>query len=266
MEVGIELVVGPACPETSFELVVLEKPAELLDSDITSFVMPKVAEADLTGFVPPLPIGSLVSVGEDPELDLGFEIVELAHGADNVQVYLNLLVDGEGGSGDPLVLLESDFDAGTESWTYDLGDLVRMGSGGPGGATDAWLLGEPNLENDTSYFVAPPKFNGDWTGYDALRLTLQSSGGTYYSSNRGYRGDVYLANGAMTAQYDLGHRPAATWEEFRVPLATSGGWTLGGGATSIADVLSNVTAFHVRGEYGVGGDDAGLDDVQLVVE
>jgi hypothetical protein len=261
--VAIELVVGPACPGTSVEAVVLQNPTPHADDLFETFVENKALASDLVGGVPPLPIAELVSLDGldgEPAVELGLEIVELGHPVTSFQVYLNLLAEGAG------VRVESDFSAGTESWTYERGDLTREDSGGVGGEGDGYLHGEPNQENDTSYFVAPAKFLGSWMDYDALALSLQSAGGSYYDSGRGYRGDVYLANGAMTARYGFGRRPAATWDRFTVPLDGSSGWTLGGGATSLEDVLGNVTAFHVRGEYGVGNDDASLDDVQLVVE
>jgi hypothetical protein len=97
-------------------------------------------------------------------------------------------------------------------------------------------------------------------------LEMESSGGSYYDSDFGYRGDIYIESGSATAQYDFGHRPASSWEPFSVPLGSDAGWTFGGGATALAPLLRNVTRFEIRGEYGFGGDDSRLDDVRLVLD
>ena len=41
-------------------------------------------------------------------------------------------------------------------------------------------------------------------------------------------------------------------------------WQLEGGAVDLNDVLQNVTQFAIRAEYGVGKDNSGLDNVQLL--
>jgi hypothetical protein len=267
---GFQLVTGPSCGVTSVEATVLSNPTAYADSLFEAFVETKATEAGLGSALPPLPLAELVRLEGlgSGTVTLGFDVVELAYAGTSVAVYLDLLVNGEGGTDDPLVIIESDFDgSGLNLWSYTLGSLENPGSGGAGGGDpgDGYLLGDPNTESATSYFVAPQKFMGDWTGYDSLELALQSSGGSYYTSGHSYRGDVYLANGEMTAQYAFGRRPASSWDRFSVPLEGGGAWTLGGGATSLADVLRNVTEFQVRGEYGVGSDEAALDDVQLVV-
>ena len=76
-------------------------------------------------------------------------------------------------------------------------------------------------------------------------------------------GDVFLANGGLTAQRLFDGRPPEDWKTFEVPLSDDGSWILGGGAQHLTDVLTNVTDFQVRAEYGVGDDTSGLDNVYL---
>ena len=113
----------------------------------------------------------------------------------------------------------------------------------------------------TGYFVAPSKFRGDWRGYSELSVALWSSGGDDFTSGYKMYGDIYLVSDGATAQRLLPHRPPEDWETFSVPL--SDGWTLNG-ATSLDNVLKNVTDFQIRAEYGVGEDVCGLDNVELV--
>lgn len=152
----------------------------------------------------------------------------------------------------------------TDGWTLHLGTLENPGSGGSGGGADnGYLYAEPPGENRTSYFVAPAAYHGDWREYNTLNFELWSSGGSYYTSGYSMYGDVYLANGARTARLMLGSRPGSSWESFIVWLDESEAWTLGGGATSLEEVLFNVTDFQIRAEYGVGDDETGLDNVAL---
>ena len=77
-------------------------------------------------------------------------------------------------------------------------------------------------------------------------------------------GDIFLASGYATAQRLLSHRPPDQWETFIIPLKDEDEWAFGGGATSLDDVLVNVTDFQIRAEYGEGVDKSGLDNVELV--
>lgn len=152
----------------------------------------------------------------------------------------------------------------TEGWGMYLDTILNPGSEGSGGGeNNGYLRGTPPGESLTSYYVASNEFHGDWTQYEALHLDLWSSGGSYYRSGYSMYGDIYLANGEMSAQLLLPYRPPATWETFTVNLNDGEDWVLGGGATNLTDVLTNVTDFQVRAEYGVGGDTSGLDNVML---
>lgn len=151
-----------------------------------------------------------------------------------------------------------------DGWTLYLGTLENPGSGGSGGGEgNGYLYTSPPGESRTSYFVAPEAYHRDWGHYSELRFDLWSAGGSSYSSGYQMYGDVFLANGELTAELLLPARPGETWESFTVALDDSENWTLGGGATSIGEVLANVTDFQIRAEYGVGNDETGLDNVVL---
>lgn len=163
-------------------------------------------------------------------------------------------------------LLHSYFDGtDTEGWTLYLGSLRNPGSGGSGGGdNNGYLRTSPPNDDRTSYFVAPAKYHGDWRNYTELGVELWSYGGTYYSSGYSMYGDIYIANDDKTAHLFLPRRPASTWDSFVVSLDDTGSWSFGGGATSLAEILSNVTDFQIRAEYGVWADHTGLDNVELM--
>ncbi len=158
----------------------------------------------------------------------------------------------------------STFDANeldTDGWTVDLGKLENFRSDGSyGGIYRGYIGTSAPSEGKTSYYIAPTKFHGDWRGYTRLDIDLFSSGGGYYQD----KADIFLTNGNLTAGRFLPNRPPVDWEKFSIPLVDDGGWILGGGATSLNDVLSNVTDFQIRAEYGDGSDKSGLDNVRLV--
>lgn len=153
----------------------------------------------------------------------------------------------------------SSFTKTAEGWSVSLGDAtVRGGS----------LIANPDTRNDTSYYVAPPKYHGNWRSYSSLTFDLSSTSirsTGYYTNAYGSYGDVFLANGQMTAQRMLPHRPSSTVKEhFVIDLRDDGGWMFDGGAASIYDVLANVTDFQIRAEYVDGPDTSILDNVRLV--
>ena len=154
---------------------------------------------------------------------------------------------------------------GSNTTTTSDGALTNHGTGGNGGGTNNGHLGWTDPDSGASYYVAPSRYHGNWRGYSELRLDLRSSGGDYFTSGHGmHGGDILLVSGYATAQRLLPCRPPGSWRTFIIPLTDSGEWILGGGATSLNDVLVDVTDFQIRAEYGVNKDESGLDNVELV--
>jgi hypothetical protein len=165
-------------------------------------------------------------------------------------------------------IISSLFDtAGTEGWSISLGSLNNPGSDGSGGGVgNGYLRAIPLGDSKTSYFVAPITYHGDWSTYTVLRVQLRSTGGTYYRSGYEMYGDIFIANGTKSASFLLPRRPTALWEGFTVSLTEDAGWVFGGGATTLQDIRANVTSFQIRAEYGVGGDQSALDNVELFTQ
>lgn len=153
----------------------------------------------------------------------------------------------------------------TDGWSMYLGSLENSGTGGASrDSQDGYLRAALPDDSLTGYYVAPNKYHGDWRRYRELRLQLQSFGGEYYTSGYSMYGDIYIANGRKNAQLLLPRRPTSTWDTFTISLTSSDVWVLHGGAANLNDVLSNVTDFQIRAEYGVGRDYSGLDNVELL--
>lgn len=150
----------------------------------------------------------------------------------------------------------------TDGWTVNPGRLHNPGSGGCDGGSDGYLKVICPSDGLTSYFIAPAKFHGPWLPYEELRVKIFSQNGQYYQRGWGSKGDIFLANGTKTASFDFGRRPNVNWDSFVIPLSGLG-WTLGGGAKTLDEVLANITSFEIRAEHGSGGTTTGLDDVEL---
>lgn len=114
-------------------------------------------------------------------------------------------------------------------------------------------------DSRVGYLIAPPAALGDWRGVTSIDAVMRAPGSRYFAAfSEGSVGDLVIYNGAMTAAASFPHWLGADWANLTVPLreaVTLGGtrlWQLGGGAHSLEQVLSNVTGFHVRGEFHLG--------------
>ncbi|MDZ7800755.1 MAG: LCCL domain-containing protein [Trueperaceae bacterium] len=158
-----------------------------------------------------------------------------------------------------------DFASGeTLGWTLENGSLSNPGGGGPGGG--GYLYADTPSDRAVGYFVAPTELLGDWSSLSSLTLVLrhgpQYEGELFGPYEYDGVGDVVLANGAKTASYAFPRAPTRAWSPHDVSLVDATGWRLGGGATSLAEVLADVTSFAVRAEYLVGHADAGMASVE----
>jgi hypothetical protein len=155
--------------------------------------------------------------------------------------------------------ITSSFDTGAEGWSaldavgHDYTASWQSSGGNPGG----YLQGiETDPNGGTGYFIAPSKFLGDLSGYYGGTLSYQInviSGTDYYSD-----ADVIISDGLNSVSWTPNINPVGLgWYNFRVQL---NGATFGSG---LASILSNVTEFQIRGEFIVGTEIEGLDNVKL---
>ena len=158
-------------------------------------------------------------------------------------------------------MIESTFEESDEGWTSTYETPSHQTEGGVNGT--GYLFVIPGGDARTSYFIAPEKFLGDLSAYYTLDVSLWSDGGSYYTSSYGYRGDIVISSGDKVASYALGYRPPDSWDIFLIPLQDSEEWQLSEGVESLAEILVAVDKLEIRAEYGVGGDEAGIDNVRL---
>jgi hypothetical protein len=162
----------------------------------------------------------------------------------------------------------STFDANDEDWTVsptNAGFFQHQEEGGnPGG----YIEGE-DTANDVWYYQAPEQFLGDQQcAYGGvLRFDLQ-----HPTTDDPYEddADVVLESNDITLTYDAATNPAADWTTYGVTLTESVEWLNSetdqpATQQELQDVLSNLTALRIRGEYSnlVSGDISGLDNVLL---
>lgn len=142
-----------------------------------------------------------------------------------------------------------------ELWTIDLGEARYEGE----------EVHSDNRIGDyrADYFYAPTRLLGDWSNVTMIEFEKMSSGGNYMSAYfEDIYGDVVLRNGSMRATYEIPEHHTGEWRAFRIPLDDPG-WRLQGGASSITDVLENVTAFQIRSEYASGRDVSAIRNVVI---
>ena len=121
----------------------------------------------------------------------------------------------------------------------------------------------PATDGQTSYYLAPQALYGDWRGKKFVAFELKSWGGSYFPSNSALQyDDIILKNGNKTATFYLGNTHDSGFHYHRV-LFENESWTLEGGAKSIEEILSNVTEFRIRAEYGSDDDFSILRNVKI---
>ena len=173
----------------------------------------------------------------------------------------------------------SDFSVDDEGWSvvslmdfgpYDSvvqGPLVptyHSSGGNPGG-----YISSTDPDGLTWWFQAPAKFLGDKSSHYGSTLSfdlIQTPGG----GGDWVDADVALVGAGKVLVFDAGANPPADdWTSFSVELNSGSGWKLdslsGPSATAadLQDVLANLGALRIRGEFSFGSDVAGLDNVVL---
>ena len=153
--------------------------------------------------------------------------------------------------------LSSTFDSDDEGWTTanDATNFTHNSSGGnPGGFISAVDIGTGAYW----YFVAPAAWLGDWTGYvgGTLKYDINILSGAANSA----QDDVIIFSGADFLAWRATTLPGTgIWNHYEVQLSGAN-FTTSSGRT-FSDIMSNVTALWIRGEYVLGGDREGLDNV-----
>ncbi len=167
-------------------------------------------------------------------------------------------------------VIESLFEQSSEEWTV-VGD-AQGGSVQParqtqGGNPGAYLSADDDATGGVWYWNAPSRFLGNQSGAYGLNLSFdlkQSATDSAFDSS-----DVILeGNNGMKLAYKLDRHPGTDWTAYSVRLQETG-WkvdSLEGAAASaeaFKQVLGDLKAVWIRGEYREGADTGSLDNVRL---
>ena len=169
--------------------------------------------------------------------------------------------------------VSSTFDSDAEGWGI-LNDATPLAweaaTGNPGGAISASDL----RQGPIWYFAASGDYLGDRSLSFGQELSWDIRGVVGSQTSVTNRADVILSGGGMTIGLDADVLPQlGAWTSWSATLGGAG-WrsvnissgALSGGDVSqsdIANVLSNLTALYIRGEYTNGSDASRLDNVLL---
>jgi hypothetical protein len=158
----------------------------------------------------------------------------------------------------------STFSNGNEGWSIAGNSSVtepnfNSTGGNPGGFIDC----VENTGNAFWFFVSPSSWNGNWTRFigSTLRFDLKS----FLETGAGDVHNVRIYSGTNYAAWDYSITPQTKWTHFEVNLTASNFDRIAGTpGTSFENIMSNVTALWIRGDYG-GNDRTGLDNVGIGV-
>ena len=159
--------------------------------------------------------------------------------------------------------LVSTFDTGDEGWSISGGgsNFAWVASGGnPGG----YVIGDDTGPGPAWFFMSPLSWGGDWTPYIGgtieFDLTIINAERDRYFSSF----DIMVGNrdtGELLAWTADIFPPTGSWAHYEVPIVSQSFTPYGG--TTFQDVMQNVHALYIRGEYTSGADVAGLDNVSV---
>ncbi len=154
----------------------------------------------------------------------------------------------------------SAFASGMDSWTK-IGDadstMVRKSDADGNG----YLLLTDGASGAADYFVAPSKFRGNLSAYDAITFDCRSFSGDDPDPThiRLYSGSEYYQWTNTEIVTDSGQ-----WERLTASLKDADLWTPGGGATeAFAGFITHITAVQLCADVCGGTEQMGLDSFSL---
>jgi hypothetical protein len=172
-----------------------------------------------------------------------------------------------------LTLAESTFEGGNDGWGLS-GDVTNLTFQASNGNPDGCLVAYDRHIGGMWYWIAPALYLGNladayggWLQFDLWQSATNLHVTTW--------ADVVLIGGGsnghdLTLCFNTATNPGVAWTSYKVPLHEAWGWTKGtieGAAATKAEllqVLSNVTALQIRGEFSSEADYGGLDNVAVL--
>lgn len=179
----------------------------------------------------------------------------------------------EPGSNDP-VLEASDFQVDASGWKI-VGDAeggyIEPQYSSDGGATGGYIFAQDDVAGGVWYFSAPSRYLGNRIDYYGATLRYSAYQESAFADQfdamdivfNGPAGQVFYA-------HDATDYPEVEWTGYAIRIHEQAGWRFGSLDDSVPattqnmlDVLSDVSAFMIRGEFETGPDSGGLDEVSI---
>lgn len=162
----------------------------------------------------------------------------------------------------PLLPVTDTFDDDTQGWKINAAGKggFQAAGGNPGGFVYA-----EDQSIDTWFFIAPNQFveisrkmYGLTLSFDLMQSATDAQ--TITSD------DIVLTDGTIKLTYNTPNNPGISWTSYSVKLNETSGWKKGKVNATQADmqqVLQNLTSLRIRGEFRLGPDRGGIDNVSI---
>lgn len=156
------------------------------------------------------------------------------------------------------------FNSGLSGWTTH-GDAVNFKFESSGGNPGGYITATDGGQGIYFYYLAPMGFRGNkshlYGGTISYDIFINEV------SSLKNKDDIILEGDKYTITYNFDKWPSTVWTNFSATTEANGQWMLQGTpqrATEeqIKSVLSNVLGLKIRGEYRLGSDYSGLDNVK----
>jgi hypothetical protein len=177
--------------------------------------------------------------------------------------------DGIGPDPDQTLPIASYFTTNDEGWSI-VGDGVLYHAP-QGGNPSGWIFAIDRTEGELFYFSAPARFLGDLADAYGLVLSFDRVWSETSPSNLKDGDDIVLKGNVHTLVVRFDDPPGHTWTPSAVRLDISGGWLHEATrepatAAEIQAVLGSLQQLLIRGEFRIGPEQGGLDNVVLGAE
>lgn len=140
-----------------------------------------------------------------------------------------------------------------------------------GGVKDGYIYADDDVAGGVWYFTAPSSYHGNKSEY--YGATLKFSLFQESAMKKQFeKADIIFKNGSDEIYYlhDSNKYPGPDWTHYSVKISAGNGWFKGkykseveASEADIKKVLSNVTEFHIRGEFETGPDNGGMDNIVI---
>ena len=158
------------------------------------------------------------------------------------------------------------FDSGIAGWSF-IADVADFSWKPTGGNDGGYLESVDYSTGAVWYYVASDRFLGDRGAFFGGELSFDLKQSTLSSQFDDV--DIAMTGAGLTLVFDTPDNPGLDWTSYSVTLSDAAAWHVGAlnGALAtnaqIRAVLGDLQSLHIRGEFVVGGDTGGLDNVAL---